>query len=380
MIDTNAQYWFEYTDATGAVWNVDWVGIYRILRAYARAKKLLQHSHNETQYLQTGGYVTTAVVMVEHVVVDWPAVERAADTEAAFLAQDIWRTWLPVSGERTLLHLIGLREDTLKYDQQFWKKSNEAWKKTLPSIERTVKNLETTKKAVEIVRDTSADILMVGATFLSGGWALGALGARSAIKGTARYAETENIGFAVIEGVTQMVFSLAKFSIGKAAIAKDISKGAAFGANIVVACFVEAPHEMGMAIASGKSVAEALQRGALKMLEPALGEGLGALVSKLPWNKLAIPLVVKDIQGVAKIGETALRPKAEAALSRRIVLEGAKLALSARPALPKTLPQPAISDGYVPAERIIRNMIRRVACTESGRYLPNIPPPRSASF
>ncbi|MFZ1325371.1 MAG: hypothetical protein WAT67_05000 [Candidatus Contendobacter sp.] len=375
MIDPDAKYWFEYTDATGAVWNVDWVGIYRILRAYARAKKVLQHSHNETHYLQTGGYVTIAEVMVEHVVVDWPAVERDADTEAAFLAQDIWRTWLPSSGERTILHLIGLREDTLKYDQQFWKKSNDAWKKTLPSIKKTVDYLEKQKKGVEIVRDTSADILMVGATFLSGGWALGALGARSAIKGTARYAETEKVGFAVIEGVTQMVFGLAKVGIGKMAIAEDIGKGAAFGANVVVACFVEAPYELGMALGSGKKMEEAIQRGALKMSEPVLAEGLGKLISKLPWNKLAIPMVIKDIQGVAKIGETALRPKVETALSRRAVLEGAKMALSPRPALPKTLPQPALSDGYVPAERIIRNMIRRVSCTESGQYFPNIPPP-----
>lgn len=54
MIDPNAKFWFEYTDACGSVWKADWVGVYRILRAYARSKEVLKHSKVIRSYAVAG--------------------------------------------------------------------------------------------------------------------------------------------------------------------------------------------------------------------------------------------------------------------------------------------------------------------------------------
>ncbi|MBL8247058.1 MAG: hypothetical protein JNK95_01675 [Candidatus Competibacter sp.] len=400
MIDPNAKFWFEYTDACGSVWKTDWVGVYRILRAYARSKEVLKHSKvikRKPDFRNvSGGFRFAEQIIdrpflptIEHVEVDWLAVEKGADLEAARLAGDIWRNWLPSSGERTIEHLIGLRKDTLEYDKKFWKQSNDAWRGTMAGIGTNVKTLEEVKKGLEIVRNASADILMVGATFLSGGALAGVLGARGFIKGAARYADTENIGFAVLEGGMQMVFGLMKVKVGQAALFKDIEKGAAVTTNLVIG-FVEAQHEVAMAIGSGKSISEALKRGGLKMGESAIGEVSGYLLSQLPWSNLAIPITINTKEIANALAKDAMTKEAAAnvfkaktatTILRRSAVEGAKATIESlprkpeMPALPRILPQPAISDGYVPAERIIRNMLQRVPRTESGQPFPVIPPP-----
>jgi hypothetical protein len=79
--------------------------------------------------------------------------------------------------------------------------------------------------AARVVRDLSAGTLVVGATFLSGGTALAVLGGGSALKGTATYQDTGNVGAAMLDATA--TFTVGAIGIGAAGAASSATTSVA---------------------------------------------------------------------------------------------------------------------------------------------------------
>jgi hypothetical protein len=124
------------------------------------------------------------------------------------------------NGASVFENLVRIKQETVLYTDQVRGMQRRASHATMESIDRNVRIAGYGLTAATWVRDISASVLVVGATFLSGGAALGVLGAGSALKGTATYQDTGNVGAAVLQGT-------GTFVVGAISIAPNLATATA---------------------------------------------------------------------------------------------------------------------------------------------------------
>ncbi len=200
------------TDGRGTRWAINNDGIYLALRAAIRAAQIRKRSRIVT--IQNGFlmpktylYETDFTGFREAVDAETSVFYREAETAVAHNAQHVHHNLLAM--------IASARSDLNEIERLRSKASGDSAK----SIEGNVRGWVSAAQVAQFTRDTSATILVFGASILSGGAAWATLGAGSVMRGTATFQDTGNVGSALLNTTGTFVVG----GIGIAAGAKGLS-------------------------------------------------------------------------------------------------------------------------------------------------------------
>jgi hypothetical protein len=207
--------WTPFTDDQGQAWEVDQDRLYLLLRANVRASLIMRRTriieHSAGWFLPTTYECAT----------DWSGLRGQYDVDSAAFYCDTEQRVLRNASDAysRLVTLVGsTRQELRRYEAMRRRARTESEHNVTGSVE----NWEMALYGAEFVRDTSATILVVGAGTMSGGAALGVLGAGSALRGTATYQRTGNVGAAVVSAAgTFIVGAIGIGPAGSAAAARS---------------------------------------------------------------------------------------------------------------------------------------------------------------
>lgn len=182
--------WVPFEDERGRRWEVDQLMLWMLIREYVHARNIYYRATVKVERRFLSANLTT-------VEVNWDGFATAKNRDSEALYQDTANELL-ASGNQGFEKLIMMRKRARDYSREFRRKQQKAQSDTMDSIDRSVRNLSAGEQTARVVRDLSAGTLVVGATFLTGGAAVGALGAGSMLSGTGTYQDTGNLGAAAI--------------------------------------------------------------------------------------------------------------------------------------------------------------------------------------
>jgi hypothetical protein len=278
---------YELVNVNHGTYAVDWDLIWRINWNYSRAGAQLDCARVVRESQAGINPMTWGLPDLQYVEVDWERVRRNAPLEAVQrniqMVNDFARSADAVTNQ--LKTLIGETRRLQDRFHQFMKAtSHEAMKE----IERSVSTYGTIVEGLKWVRDTSATILVgigtggVGA----GGAALGTI-AGTGIKAWGKYEDTGNVGLAVVEAGTGVLFSVIPGM-------KGVSTGT--GQKFVKA-IISASADTYKGTLEGKSLYEAAANGMLNFATPAVGELAKSDLVKGILQKSAVPVATRLLSG-----------------------------------------------------------------------------------
>ncbi|TVQ40990.1 MAG: hypothetical protein EA370_02840 [Wenzhouxiangella sp.] len=189
--------WVPFEDERGRRWEVDQLMLWMLIREYVHARNIYYRARVKVERRLFSANVTT-------VEVNWDGFGTAKNRDSEALYQETAEQLL-ASGAQGLEKVIIMRKRAREYCREFRRKQRKAQSDTMDSIDRSVRNLSAGETTARAVRDISAGTLVVGATFLTGGAAAGALGAGSVLSGTGTYQDTGNLGAAAINATGTFV-------------------------------------------------------------------------------------------------------------------------------------------------------------------------------
>lgn len=198
--------WVYFTDDQKQNWMVHQMGLYMLIREYLHESMLLKRA----KIVRETKWIGPDLVTVE---INFDGLRAAKDAEAPDLYNDLANRMLH-NGDECFKQLSDIRQITKQHSDALAQMQQKASKETMGNIDKSVGRGEIALKSATVVRDLSATTLVVGATFLSGGTALAVLGGGSALKGTATYQDTGNVGAALIDGT--FTFTVGLIGVGAA--------------------------------------------------------------------------------------------------------------------------------------------------------------------
>ena len=317
---------YELLANASAQFAIDWDVVGRIVRSYHTAH--LQYAHaREVTMSESQWYnpMTWALPKVSHVEVNWNAVRADA---ASFAEADVrnMRVEAKYNAARIARRLEDMVEMTAIRKEAFVDWIGTVQTQNMESINKAIDDYEAAADIARFVRDTSADGLMVGASVMTGGTALAALGGASFFKGVCRFQDTASVGAGVMQGAGSFAFAYVK-----------LGKNFTFKQDVALA-LVQAPWNTGTELVGGATVSKAVGTSALKLTTPAM-DGLFRLgPAKTLFDRVAVPIVItyggENVASsfLAKLaGKTASRNAVEAlGQTPRAAEERAKDALNGR--------------------------------------------------
>jgi hypothetical protein len=298
---------------------INWDGVYQLVRSYLHAQEMWNNSSVKTE----SKWIGPNVVSVE---VDWDKVRAAKEQGVEPTVLGLF-TIAQGSIQDFVSSLLRMMDEKRAYEQQYQSRVRTAQKQTMGNIEASVNRGEIALEGAKLVRDLSAGTLVVGATFLSGGTALGVLGAGSMLKGTAKYQDTGNLGSAAFEASVNMAFGL----IGVKISAANMSTAETLMLNIVLGK-AQSTLDPLQGWIEGKTVQEGVVSGVVKM---------GAA----PWAELAKDGATEAIKDYMKSDPRFKLFAVPAQAVINLVVDRAAGALSERAA-----PQPKEAPGPPPRQ------------------------------
>ena len=153
---------------------------------------------------------------------------------------------------------------------------------------------------LQFIRDTSADVVTIGATIATGGAAVELLGTSSALKGIYKYQDTGKSGSAVLCGAGSMILGVFKIS----------------GAALII---VQGVLETGTSLLAGDTFARAIGKDALKIASAGSAQALfNASWVKTVFAKIPIPFSVFSV--VSREGVNVM----ETDMADKLVEKGAR--------------------------------------------------------
>lgn len=211
--------WITFNDNRGETWEVNQEGVYLLLRASVRAHLIRQR----TRVVEIdNGLLLPATYQVD---TNWQGFRAEVDRDTAtFYANAEQRTLM--NAQDMFGNLVAMTASTRADFQAVDAMRQRANRQSSDNIAANVANWETALGIAQTVRDASATILVAGASVMSGGTALAVLGAGSALRGTATYQDSGNVGAALVQATGTFVVG----AIGIAA-APAAASGAA-GSNL----------------------------------------------------------------------------------------------------------------------------------------------------
>jgi hypothetical protein len=275
------------------IYLIDWNGLSRIIRSCKRAGAMNDYSKPATQKGERDWWALGLRLPDLHSVeVDWNRVSLETTTQTEMELRKFYAAAGP-SMKSQLAGLVHMMEQADDDRDAFQDKQSEAQQKTSDNIESSVHKGEIAVQAATFVRNSSAEVVMVGATYVSGGTAAPLLtGLGAGMKGVFVYQDTGKADKALATFSTNLLLGAADLKVG-AAVEKLASTAEKIGMAIVWAK-AKAVLEVPKGLIEGKSLKQAASNGGVKMVASTPGtaavEGLKAVLEE---NKAwAIPVEV----------------------------------------------------------------------------------------
>lgn len=177
---------WETFPSNDGIYYVSWDGVARILRSYVRSKATLENSKINIESHIIGPDVYT-------IDVNWDAVRAQTDSQSEYLLADFYQA-SKCSMQTQVSRLHDMIAKTRRNSADFQNKMHNAQRQTMANIDKSVSRAETGLTIARATRDFSAEFLMVGATFVSGGTAapLLAIAGGSGLKSAAKYEDSSH--------------------------------------------------------------------------------------------------------------------------------------------------------------------------------------------
>jgi hypothetical protein len=280
---------------------IDWDVVHRLVRSHHRAC-LQWDLSREVPMSESHWYnpMSWALPDVSHAEVPWDSVREYSER---FTDSDL-RDMRAAAGSNAA-GVARRLEDMIDITGQK-KEAFADWMGTLQTqnmqaISKAVDDYQSNIEIAKFVRDASAEGLMVGASVMTGGAAVAALGGASFFKGACKFQDTDSVGAAVLEGVGSFTFAYVK-----------LGKSFSFKENMILA-FVQAPYKTGTELVGGESMGKALLKGGLKLTGPVTEAFFKLPPSKTLFDKVAVPIVITyQGQNVASTVLSKLTDKVQA--------------------------------------------------------------------
>lgn len=282
--------WTRFTDDRRRSWEVNQVGLWMLVRQYLHAKAI----HDNTVTRRQRRLLQPDLVNTE---VNWSRVTQIKERNSPSLYSDLEQN-IVADSESTLGHLVRMRTETIGYTDGFRQRLRNSSRETMANIQRSVDRWGTARDVARAVRDVSATTLVVGATFASGGTALGILATGSSLKSVSTYQETGNVASAVLDGTSTFVVgaipigAMGSSARGAMSIATPAGQRVAGGAMaairettrqqaavIVVGAGVDAQFELAKGLVNGQSMSQSVGAAATRFgIDVASGHILGPVL------------------------------------------------------------------------------------------------------
>lgn len=298
-----------FVDSSGAMWEYDPEGLWRIVRPFAYAR-ILRH---RTRKVRTeSSYVSGWGPDVVSVDTDWRNIHAEADGVSRALMQTAERN-LMAAPQSFVYELASMRRQTFQYHQAIRTLQIDAIHESMGNIQSSVEHREQIVAGLRIVRDISGEVLVTGATVMSGGTAgaaFAALGAGAFCKGMAEYDETGSVGAAVYEATATIVVGAIPIVGGLPSVqlAADAARAERLQRQVVlvfVGTQIDAGLEAGKTFVHGGSLEEAVRAAAARALLDAADPLVGHL---LEWSsKRLFPVAAKiRLNRAARVAQAAI--------------------------------------------------------------------------
>lgn len=311
---------------------VDWETVARLNRSYHRSEFQWRLS-TVTKMSESSWYnpFSWSLPTTKTVDVEWPKVREhekyASDADIAHFRQVASSDMRAVAEE--MQYQV---EQTSANLVQFKRQLKDVQIENATAIEASVNDYEGMVEAARFVRDTSADVVVVGSTIATGGAAAGLLGAGSVMKGMAKYQDTGSAGAALLQGGGTLF--LGAFKIG----GTKLTAGAEY--TLIIA---KGALESGTSLVAGDSLGTAIEKGGLKIA----CAGAAQLVFSVPlaktvFERMPLPFTIWSTKIATDSGwmQTDVANKMAAGATKKLFERGTKTA--AKSALGGTSPNPPI--------------------------------------
>ncbi len=271
---------YEWVQNGNTQFAIDWDIVRRILKSYWIAK--LQYDYGQVVTLSDSNWynpLSYSLPDISHIEVDWDQVQRdAAGQVEGDLAT--LREYVKSNAAGVGYKLEDVVYRAASYKNQFVDWMGSVQTDNMHAINKAVEDYESKIEISRFVRDTSAEGLMVGASVMSGGAAVGVMGAGSFLKGEGKFQDSGSVGAGVMEGVGSFVFAYVK-----------LGKKFSFKEDMVLA-MVQGEWKADTELVGGASVGKAALSGALKLTGPAVDRAFKIGPMKTIFDKVAVPIVI----------------------------------------------------------------------------------------
>jgi len=176
---------WETFQSRDGIYAVDWQGVSRIIRSFARSKAMVSKAN--TKVNEEFHWIGPTLHTVD---VNWDQVRRQTDNEGEMLLSNFYQM-LRYNPQAEIARLVHWADQTRLNNAKFHQMMRDAQKQTMENIDKSVDRAEIGLKIARHTRDFSAEFLMVSATIVSGGTAAalaaaGGITVGAGLKATAR--------------------------------------------------------------------------------------------------------------------------------------------------------------------------------------------------
>lgn len=302
---------WETLRSNDGIYLIDWVGLTRIVRSCKRAGAMKDYSSIKIEQGQRDWKAFGMRLPDLHSVeVDWDRVnlETTARTENELRK---FYSGAQSSMKGRLNNLVHMMEQAEDDRDAFDDKQVEAQGKTMDNINDCIESADSVIDVLKEVRDTSGEIVMVGATYMSGGTAVIFTGVGSGMKGYFAYQETGKVDKAVATFSTNLLVGAFDLKVG--AMTKGITSLSEKIGVAIVWSKAKAVLDVPKSLIEGKNLKESVSGAATKLIGSTPGAaGIETLKDALGQQNeaWAIPVEVllnrlqdKGGDAIAKSGE-----------------------------------------------------------------------------
>jgi hypothetical protein len=271
---------YELVQSGTAQFAIDWSIVRRLVRSHYLAYHQLNYgrvvSLSDSHWYNPMSWSLPDVSQIE---VDWDMVHSRAESDADVETRDM-AAQAKTNAAAVAQRLEAMIDTAARNRESFIDWMGVVQTGNMRSISEAVDAYDSQIEIAKFVRDTSADGLMVGASVMSGGAALGVMAGGSMLKGEAKFQDTGSVGAGVLEGAGSFVFAYVK-----------LGKTFSFKQDMLLA-LVQAPYKAGTELVGGATVGKAVLSGALKLTGPSVDRLFRISPAKTLFDRAAVPIVI----------------------------------------------------------------------------------------
>jgi hypothetical protein len=221
--------WYRVTDSQHNSWQLNSDGVARIVRSYIYHRRLLERSRRV--FHDSGSWFLPDTVSYD---TNFSGIVQYVDSEAGRWMSDAW-VQSNLNGNGLFNSLVDLRQQAVRDGETYHRNSMQASHESQQNINRIADMDGSIVTGLQHVRNTSASILIAGATVVSGGTATALVaGAGAGLRFTSRIQEGGTIGQAAAETAVDMTVALITRGAGQSIAAAGAETSAMGMATMAV--------------------------------------------------------------------------------------------------------------------------------------------------